>query len=123
MDLGAIGAPGNFAFINPIAYEPLTWQGSFIGWNGVAPVVVPNQPSLIGFVVFGQAALLDAAANALGVITTSALEVRIGDASALPMQQLDADDPAAATGNLLDFGWFNHPLMGAVPVLLEGTFF
>ncbi|MFN3240099.1 MAG: hypothetical protein ACE37K_01160 [Planctomycetota bacterium] len=122
IDLGLIGAPGNEAYVDPILFTTLQWQGSFIGWNGIASVAVPNQPALVGTVLYGQGVLLDAPSNALGLITTEAVEVRLGDASPLLSQQLDASDPAAATGTLLDFG-FGQPIYGAVPVLLEGTFF
>ncbi|HEB53426.1 MAG TPA: hypothetical protein ENI87_09255 [bacterium] len=122
IDLSVVGAPGSWLYVDPIVIDTLTWQGTFIGWNGITSVNVPNQPSLVGTVLYAQGALADAGANALGMITTEAAEIRLGTIDPLPMQQLDASDPAAANGTLLTFG-FGTPTYGAVPLLLEGSFF
>lgn len=123
VDLGPLGAPTHSLYIDPLALAAHSWTQSFIGWYSTFGLMVPNTASLADVVVFGQSALLDPTANALGVLTSGAVEVRIGDPLAsIGMQQLDADDPAATTGTLLDFG-FGQPEWGATPIMLEGVFF
>ncbi len=121
-DLGQLGAPTHSIYISPLATVAHSWQQSFIGWYSTAAVAVPSDPAFIGLRLYGQSLLFEPTANALGLLTSGAVEVRIGDALAqFPMQQVDAFDPAATTGTLVDFG-FSQPHFGATPVLLEGTF-
>jgi hypothetical protein len=123
LDLRPFGAPTHSVYVDPLAYVPLSWSQSFIGWFATVRVAVPNLPMFVDQLLFAQAGVFDATANAAGVATSHALETRIGDGLlAFPMQQLDATDPAAATGTLLDFGW-SAPEYGAAVVRLEGVFF
>lgn len=123
LDLGPFGAPTNALYIDPLVLAPHAWTTSFIGRYSTFTLGVPADPLLIGERVYGQSVIFDASANALGLVVSNAVEMRLGDqAEALPLQQLDADDPAAATGTLLDFG-FGQPERGAVAILLEGVFF
>ena len=123
VDLGPLGAPTHSLYIDPLVLSLHSWQQSFIGYYSTFLLPVPQNPLLIGERIFAQSALLDPTANALGLLTSQAIETRIGDQSeVLPMQQLDADDPAAVTGTLVDFG-FTTPSYGGVPILLEGVFF
>jgi len=102
---------------------PHSWQGSFIGWYTTAAVAIPNHPAFIGLPLYGQSVCFDPTANALGILTSEAGEVRVGDAfEQFPMQQVNAADPAAATGTLVNFGNISTPEFGAVPVMLEGIF-
>lgn len=122
-DLGQIGAPTNAVYMTPVATVPHSWQQSFIGWYSTAAVPIPNDPAFVGLRLYGQSFTFSPAANALGLLSSAAAEVRIGDAlEVFPMQQVDADDPAATTGVVVDFG-FPNPEWGAVALLLEGIFF
>jgi hypothetical protein len=123
IDLGLLGAPTHSLYVDPLVITTHSWTQSFIGWYSTFSLAVPNNPLLADVVIYGQSALFDATANALGLLTSAAVEVRLGNPQLQTgMQQLDADDPSAAIGTLLDFG-FGQPQFGATPVLLEGLFF
>jgi hypothetical protein len=124
VDLTPIGAPTNFLYIDPIVLAPHSWTASFIGWYSTFPVSVPGSPAMVGVTLYGQSVILEPAANALGLVLSNAVEVRVGDqAEQLPLQQLDAADPAAPTGALVDFGSTTTPDRGAVPIRFDGLFF
>jgi hypothetical protein len=75
LDLTPIGAPGCMAHVAPF------WSSVFpTSGIGVAsfPVAIPSQPSLIGFSFDAQWAVLDVAANALGLITSTAVRSTVG---------------------------------------------
>jgi hypothetical protein len=123
IDLAGIGAPGHVVYVDPILFATHAWQQSFIGWYTSTTIQVPNTAVMIGERIFAQSLLLDAPANPLGIVTSHALETRIGDrVEIFPMQQLDADDPSATTGTLIDYGWLT-PEWGAVAMQLGGVFF
>lgn len=124
VDLGAIGAPANFLYVDPIVLVPHAWTRTFIGWSSTFQLNLPNLRSLLHGRVYAQSTILEPRANALGLALSEAIETRIGDPlEVLPVQQLDADDPAAATGTRLDFGFGGPPTYGAVALRLEGIFF
>lgn len=124
VDLGPIGAPTNFLYVDPIVFAPHAWTPSFIGWFTTFQLNLPNLPSLIQERVYAQSAILEPAANALGLLLSAAIETRIGDPlEVLPVQQLDAGDPTATVGTPLDFGFGGSPSYGAVALRLEGAFF
>jgi hypothetical protein len=125
IDLGFLGATNQFLHVDPLVLVPHGWTQTFIGWSSTFALGVPNDPSWIDDVIYAQSALFDPTANPFGIVLSHAVEVRIADnqQSALPMQQVDADDPSAAAGVLLDFGFGGTPEHGAVPILLEGVFF
>jgi hypothetical protein len=101
LDLTPLGAAGNTLWIDPIATVPHNWVTVF-GYESSVSLAVPNQAALIGTVVFAQSALLDPAANALGLVLSAALEARIGDsAEVLPVQMLEAADPLATDGGVM----------------------
>ncbi len=119
IDLTPLGAVGNSLYIDAVASVPLSFQSSFIGKFALVAVPLPSTPSLVGASLFSQAYVLDAAANAAGLVTTQAASVTIGDpAIALPIQQLSSKDPKAATGTLelISRGG------GGAPLVLSGTF-
>jgi hypothetical protein len=123
IDLGPIGAPTQTLYVDPLVLVTHAWQQSFIGWFSTFSLAVPNNPLLVGTLVYGQSAVFDPAANALSLVLSAAVEVRVGEqGELLPLQQLDATDPTAQNGTLLDFG-FTTPEFGATPVLLEGVIF
>jgi hypothetical protein len=124
IDLGLIGAPTNFLYIDPIVLAPHAWTGSFIGYYSAYTLLVPGVPSLVGVTLYGQSAILEPSANALGLVLSNAVEVRVGDQfEQLPLQQLDAADPTAPTGTLVDFSFSPAPDYGSVPIRLDGIFF
>ena len=125
IDLGFLGATNQYLHIDPLLFAPHAWTGTFIGWASTFTIAVPNDPSWIDDVLYGQSLLLEPTANPFGIVLSHAVEVRVGDNTQafLPMQQLDATDPLATTGTLLDFGFGGSVDYGAVPVLLEGVFF
>lgn len=125
IDLAFVGAPNQFAHIDPIGYVAHSWTQTFIGYASTFSLIVPNDPTWLDLRVFAQSVLLEPTANPLGIVLSHAIETRIGDAQQvfLPMQQVDANDPAATSGTLLDFSFGGQPEYGAVPMLLEGVFF
>lgn len=123
IDLAPIGAPTNTLYVDPQVLVPLTWTQSFIGWYSTTSLPVPLDPLLLGTMVYAQGAILEPTSNALGIVFGGAVEVRIGDpVDLLPMRQVDANDPNAAAGTIVDFG-FGSGRYGATPIVLEGTFF
>jgi hypothetical protein len=124
VDLGPLGAPSNFLYVDPLLFAAHTWAPSFLGWFATFSLTLPSNPGLIGATVFAQSAILVPAANPLGVVLSHGVEVRIGDEfELLPLQQLDANDPNAATGTLVDFSFGPTPEFGAAAVRFDGTFF
>lgn len=123
IDLGPIGAPMNFVYIDPVVFVPFMWAPSFLGFASTCDVAVPNSPLFVGTTIYAQSVTLEPIANPLGLVLSHGIEVRIGDQfEVLPLQQLDAQDPSSATGQLLDFGG-QQPEYGAVPVRFAGVFF
>jgi hypothetical protein len=121
VDLGPLGAPTNSLYIDPLVLSVHNWQSSFIGRYSTYTLPVPNNALLIGTMLYGQSVLFEPAANPLGLILSHAVEVRIGDQAEQPsVQQLDANDPTATSGTMVDFGQGD---LGAVAILLEGVFF
>ncbi|HEU4419001.1 MAG TPA: hypothetical protein VFT55_08680 [Planctomycetota bacterium] len=124
IDLSVIGAPTNFLYIDPLVLAAHSWNQSFIGWYSVISVAVPNDPTLIHTMLYAQSAIFEPAANPLGLVLSAATETRLGDANEqLPMQQLNAADPAATTGTLVDWSFTTTPDYGSVVMCLTGTFF
>jgi hypothetical protein len=125
LDLTPIGAPTNELYIVPEVILPLTWTQSFIGFYATVSLPVPSTPTLVGALLYGQSAIFEPTSNQLGLVLSGAVEVRIGDPlDAMPVRQIDADDPAATTGTVVDFSFGGGlPRPGAVAFRLEGTFF
>lgn len=121
IDLRPFGAPTHELYLDPLVYVPHVWQRSFIGWYSTVPVPIPPRPSLVDTLLFAQSLLVDANANAAGLLLSRAIETRIGDPNAtVPLQQLDAFDPAAPQGTLLEFGAPGR--FGGAALLFEGQF-
>lgn len=124
IDLGPFGAPTNELHFDPILLVTHAWQQSFIGWYSTVAITPPGLTSLIGVAIYGQSLILEPTANPLGIVLSHAVETCLGDPNeAFPMQQVDANDPAALTGTIVDFGFAPQNEFGAVPVRLEGLFF
>jgi hypothetical protein len=123
LDLGPIGAPTHHVYVDPLAYVAHSWQQSFIGRYSTVQVAIPSDQSFVGLQLYAQSALLDPTANAAGVLTSAAIETRIGSALVpLALQQLNSDDPAATDGALVDFSFGGALRYGSVPLQLEGAF-
>lgn len=115
VDLTPLGAPGNTLWVDPAVMVPLSWSTGF-GSRAVVPLTVPSLPSLIGVSLWHQSAVLDPAANALGIVTSNATETRVGDGAEIPvMQMCEGGDPAATDGFVAD-GY-------SLVLRLDGTFF
>lgn len=73
-DLGLLGAAGCQDYVS------LDFTQVAIAAGGVATSTfpVPNNSGLLGFLMYQQAVVLDAAANALGLTTSNALRARLG---------------------------------------------
>ncbi|MBX3464021.1 MAG: hypothetical protein KF830_12685 [Planctomycetes bacterium] len=125
IDLGFLGATNQFLHVDPLLFVPHAWTQTFIGFASTFTLALPNDPAWIDDVIYAQSALLDPTANPFGLVLSHAVEVRLGDPAQawIGMQQLDADDPAAAMGTLLDFAFVGTAEYGAVPLLLEGVQF
>ena len=74
ISLASIGAPGCWLYIGLDALQSV----APVGQQSQASLSIPLQPTLIGSSVFVQAASLDVAANALGLVTSNALAGTIG---------------------------------------------
>jgi hypothetical protein len=124
IDLGPIGAPTNTLYIDPISLNALpAWTPGLFGLESTVDLVVPAQPALVGIRLLGQSAVLDATANALGLLLSGAVDVRIGDANeVMAVRQLDGGQATSTSGFLLDFGG-TSPSYGAVAMQLVGAFF
>lgn len=79
LDLAILGAPGCAALADVGA--GLGNAISNLGLPGVtlqSSLALPNNPALAGVRIYSQSAWLDAAANALGVVTSNAVELVLG---------------------------------------------
>ncbi|MFN9332592.1 MAG: hypothetical protein ACK6D1_08325 [Planctomycetota bacterium] len=79
LDLAILGAPGCLALADVGA--GLGNAISNLGLPGVtlqSSLALPNNPALAGVRIYSQSAWLDAAANALGVVTSNAVELVLG---------------------------------------------
>lgn len=123
LDLGPLGAPTHTVYVTPLAMFAHSWTSSFIGYYSTVSVSIPNNPAVRDVRVYGQSFLLEPTANAAGLLASAAVETLIGDNQLpLPLQQVDALDPQAATGTVLDFGTPSNPRFGAVAIRFDGLF-
>jgi len=76
LDLGPLGAPGCQWKVDILVAWPVTTDA-----NGNLPytTMIPNDPALIGAYWFEQCAIVDQAANALGLVTTWSSKWTIGN--------------------------------------------
>jgi hypothetical protein len=124
IDLTPFGAPTNFLYVDPIVLSPHAWTLGWFSWYSQFPVPVPNTASLVGTTLYGQSMIFEPAANPLGLVLSHAVELRLGDANEqLPLQQLNAADPAALAGTLVDWSFTATPDYGSVPIRFDGTYF
>jgi hypothetical protein len=73
-DLGLIGGPGCLVHVS----AELSQVAIAAGGSAASTFAVPNNSGLLGFLIYQQAVVLDAGANALGLTTSNALRVRLG---------------------------------------------
>lgn len=125
LDLTPFGAPGNELYLFSDVIVPLSWTQSFIGWFATVSLTVPNDPTLVGALLYGQSAIVEPTSNQLGLVFSNAVEVRVGDPlEPALVRQIDANDPAATNGSIVDFNFgFMQPRFGHAAFRLEGTFF
>ena len=97
-DLGTLGAPGNFVYIQPAVTIPFVMTSGGIAIRASFPLTVPAVPGYVGSSVYAQAYVADAPANTLGIVTTRAVEMTIGQAGPHMTRQLNATVPTSMTG-------------------------
>ena len=73
-DLGAIGMTGCSLWLDPALTSVLVQTAT----TATLPIVLPNDPAIIGRALFAQAFPLAAGANAAGVLATGAIEAIVG---------------------------------------------
>jgi hypothetical protein len=73
-DLAGLGAPGCYLSIDLAASYFTVAQGD---GSATFPFVIPNNPAAIGYWIRYQGGAFDAAANALGVVTSQAQKVQV----------------------------------------------
>jgi hypothetical protein len=120
IDLGPYQAPNNFLHLaQPVVVsQPFTLQPVGGGYLTSWLVQVGNYPRVPFYRFTAQAFVLDAAANGLGIVTTNAQRITIGEPLPHPSNQVEADDPNAASGT------FAYPggMPGGAVVRLDGSF-
>jgi hypothetical protein len=79
VDLTGLGAPGNRLFVTLDASLLLPTTAAGLGQLAV---VMPTSPALLGATVSVQAAAFDPAANALGFVTSNAIDLLLDNGSA-----------------------------------------
>jgi len=70
------GAPNCMALVSPDAFDATTTSAA---GTATMAIDVPNSASLIGLAVFHQWAMLDANANALGIVLSNGARVSVGN--------------------------------------------
>ena len=78
LDLTTFGAPGCTIWALPVIGAPLLTDAT--GKVNLAGLAVPNDTQFIGATLYSQWIILDAAANAMGLVTTKGVCINIGDA-------------------------------------------
>jgi hypothetical protein len=75
VDLGFLGAPGCSQYLNP------TSQIIFVstGTSYSQPLTIPNDPSYVGLVLYGQGAAFTSGLNSLGVVLSNGIAMSIGN--------------------------------------------
>lgn len=77
LDLSILGAPGCTAYIDVGTAIGNVISNVLPGLSMSAPLALPNNPALVGTVVYSQSVWLDASANAFGVITSNGLRLAL----------------------------------------------
>jgi hypothetical protein len=73
-DLTVIGMTGCTLLADPLVSQVVSGSPPTVTWS----LAVPNDPALIGFVLFGQAFPLDPAANPFGFTASNAARIKVG---------------------------------------------
>lgn len=117
VDLGSVGAPNNFVYVDNLIDQGFTMTGG-IAFRASITLPIPNVTGLLGVSVYSQAVVAEAAANALGFVTTNGQELTIGESGSHPLRMVRGTDPAAATG------FFNYTsgILGGPVVRFHGVF-
>jgi hypothetical protein len=118
IDLTSFGMPGNVAYVNPLATVPFTMTSGIGGFRASWTLNVPGNPGTALGQISAQAFVVDSPANMLGVVATNGQRMIIGDPLPHALNQLNSNDPTAATGTL---NYVSGILGGAVTQLF-GTF-
>lgn len=116
IDLGTLGAPNNSVYVNPAISIPFAMTSGVGGFRASWTLQPPPGSALTQ--ISAQGFVIDVAANALGIVATNARRMIIGDPLPHPVNQLNANDPAAATGTLQ----YTGGILGGAVLQLGGTF-
>ncbi|MCA8943185.1 MAG: hypothetical protein KDB80_11550 [Planctomycetes bacterium] len=104
IELGIIGMPSNYLYTSSVGSVPAQWQFSAFGGWRIIQTIDNGANAPIGLQMNFQVAIVDLAANALGVVTSNGVETHIGESAANhPVGQVTSSDPAALTG-IIEFG-------------------
>ncbi|MCA8955624.1 MAG: hypothetical protein KDC87_06095 [Planctomycetes bacterium] len=116
LDLGILGAPSNTLYTGRVVEVALPVVGSTTGYAGAVSLPLPTSNAFAGYRIFAQTWFADAAANALGVVTSNGLELTAGTGNPYT-RLLGASDGAATTG----FFEKGNSQFGGPVVLLSGA--
>jgi hypothetical protein len=75
VDLGFLGAPGCSQYLNPSTQIIFVTTGASYS----QPLTIPNDPSYVGLVLYGQGAAFTAGLNSLGVVLSNGIAMTIGN--------------------------------------------
>lgn len=75
VDLGFLGAPGCSQYLNPSTQIIFVSTGASYS----QPLTIPNDPSYVGLVLYGQGAAFTAGLNSLGVVLSNGIAMTIGN--------------------------------------------
>lgn len=95
-DLAPVGAPGNFLNVSIDAIEIPTWSSGRGGWEARFTGPLPNHFLLWGLTVYTQGLFADQASNAMGLVFSKGLAMKIAGAG--PAQLVGHYDSTQATG-------------------------
>lgn len=117
-DLGPYGAPSNTLEMLPDLTLPFVMTSGIGGYRGTFTLPIPAQNNLVGGVLYAQAFVVDTPANSLGIVTTNAYELKIGEPGPHMSQQLNSQVTTATTGTFQ----YVSGILGGPIVQFSGVF-
>ncbi|MEZ5988649.1 MAG: hypothetical protein R3F30_05920 [Planctomycetota bacterium] len=101
LDLTSFGAPGNSLLVSFDLVAPMVLTQGLKTWDGDAVLPLPNVPAAVGATVFGQALIVDARSNKLGMVLTDGLSMTLPAGNVAPYAAIYSDSSTATTGSFL----------------------
>ena len=116
IELGAVGAPGNHLYVRPDVVVPMSLK--LRGGLYEGEVVRQLPPALAQlYRIYAQALFFDSASNALGIVASNGVEVRVPlDRDQARARAIVGNSATATTGVDLISGAYTSPV-----VRIEGT--